>query len=153
MNSLAKIPAYKEWLTELKKRLLVVQLKAAMTVNEELMHFYWQLGADIIQKQAETQWGDGFLGQLSQDLIAEFPEMKGFSVSNLKYMRRWHLFYAGQAAIGQQPIDQLALSPKSIPALKQITRVPWGHNITIIVKCKTIDEALFYIENTRLCLR
>ena len=102
MNNLTKIPEYKEWLTGLKKRLLVVQLKAAVAVNEELLRFYWQLGADIVQKQTDTHWGDAFLSQLSRDLMAEFPDMKGFSVSNLKYMRQWYLFYSKQLPIGQQ---------------------------------------------------
>ena len=149
MNSLAKIPEYKEWLADLKKRLLVVQLKAAVAVNQELLRFYWQLGADIIQKQTDTRWGDGFLSQLSRDLMAEFPDMKGFSVSNLKYMRQWYLFYSQQLLIGQQPVGQLADSEKSLPFINQITRIPWGHNITIIGKCKTIEEAIFYVQNTK----
>jgi len=153
MNSLAKIPEYKEWLAGLKKRLLVVQLKAAVAVNEELLRFYWQLGADIVQKQTETHWGDGFLGQLSRDLMAEFPDMKGFSVSNLKYMRQWYFFYSEQLPIGQQAVGQLTDPDKSLSAVeqitKQITRIPWGHNITIIGKCKTIEEALFYAQNTK----
>ena len=82
MTGLIKTPEYKKWLAELKNRLLKVQLKAVVAVNAELLMFYWQLGAEIVHKQQESQWGDGLTNQLSHDLIVEFPDMKGFSVSN-----------------------------------------------------------------------
>ena len=79
---------YKNWLSDLKAKVRNVQIKAAVSVNKELLTFYWELGADIVQKQSATQWGIGFLKQLSTDLMAEFPEMKGFSLSNLKYIKQ-----------------------------------------------------------------
>lgn len=147
VSNMVKSSAYKNWLAELKNRLITVQLKAAVAVNQELLKFYWQLGADIVAKQNESQWGDGLIKQLSHDLMTEFPDMKGFSTTNLKYMRRWYLFYCEQPAIGQQPVDQLPDSEKTA-IIQEITTIPWGHNITIIAKCKTTPEALFYIENT-----
>ncbi len=149
MTGLIKTPEYKKWLAELKNKLLKVQLKAVVAVNADLLMFYWQLGAEIVHKQQESQWGDGLISQLSHDLIAEFPDMKGFSVSNLKYMRRWYLFYSGDIAIGQQPVDQLP-EPDMTKLIQIITTIPWGHNIAIIAKCKTITEALFYVENTQI---
>ncbi len=149
MNDPATFPEYKQWLAELKQRLLAVQVKAAVAVNEELLRFYWQLGADIVQKQADSRWGSGFLNRLSRDLMAEFPDMKGFSSSNLKYMRRWVLFYSKQPAIGQQAVDQLQDSAEE-PVLQQLFQIPWGHNIAIMVKCTSVDEALFYVENTKI---
>lgn len=150
MTSLIKTPEYKNWLTELKNRLLTVQLKAAVTVNKQLLEFYWQLGADIVTKQNESQWGDGLIKQLSHDLMTEFPEMKGFSVSNLKYMRQWYSFYSEHhRVIGQQPVGQLP-EPDKPDFIQQITAIPWGHNVAIIAKCKTPHEALYYVENTRI---
>ena len=134
---------YRDWLAHLKDKFRSVQIKAAVAVNREMLLFYWDLGADIVEKQKSTSWGERFLPQLSRDLSAEFPEMKGFSVSNLKYMRQWFLFYAGNSSIGQQPVGQIAQPPVS-----QITRIPWGHNLTIIAKCKNFDEALCYVQNT-----
>lgn len=67
---------YRNWLTELKVRIRNVQLKAAVSVNRELLSFYWELGADIVSKQIDSIWGDGLIKQLSKDLTAEFPEMK-----------------------------------------------------------------------------
>lgn len=161
MKSPVVPPAYKKWLAELKHRLRRVQLKAAVAVNEEMLKFYWQLGADIVRQQAMASWGDGFFKQLSHDLQAEFPEMKGFSLRNLKYMRQWHLFYLQdqpnrQQAVAdltktnsQQPVGQLPPTQEIDIIVRAISKIPWGHNIAIASKCKSVAEALFYVTNTR----
>ena len=147
---------YKAWLTEIKLRVRTVQIKAALSVNSELLGFYWGLGADIVAKQTTAKWGDGLLPQLSQDLMAEFPGMKGFSRSNLKYIKQWYLFYAHGSVIGQQAVGQTT-RPSASPqpqdefgqqVIAQITAIPWGHNIAIIAKCKDVEEALYYVQNT-----
>ena len=149
---------YAIWLAEIKSRLRETQLKAAVSVNSALLGFYWQLGADIVEKQESAHWGSGFLPRLSHDLLAEFPEMKGFSETNLKYIRRWYLFYAGElsnSATGCGPFaaDDLNLS-KPGPDLNVaqpvplLTQIPWGHNRVIISKCNTVEEALFYVKKT-----
>lgn len=134
---------YSDWLAGLKAKVRQVQLKAAIAVNQELLAFYWELGADIIEKQKNTSWGDGFLKELSRDLMKEFPEIKGFSLSNIKYIRQWYLFYSQGTTIGQQAVGQLAKQ-----AVLQCIRIPWGHNLAIIAKCKSQDEALYYVQNT-----
>ena len=134
---------YRDWLAGLKTKVHQVQLKAAVTVNQELLLFYWELGVDIVEKQKSTTWGDGFLKQLSHDLMAEFPHIKGFSERNLKYIRQWYVFWAGQYSIGQQAVAQLENK-----AITQITQIPWGHNLAIISKCRSSDEAVFYVKNT-----
>ncbi len=137
MNTDIKITSkdYVNWLAELKRKIRSVQIKATIKVNAELLNFYWELGAEIVGKQTNASWGDKFLHQLSKDLVSEFPEMKGFSLSNLKYMRQWYLFYNQDEKIGQQ-------------AVGLIVKIPWGHNIAIMSRCKTIDEALYYAQNT-----
>ncbi len=163
---------YRAWLSDIKLKVRNVQIKAALKVQTELLNFYWDLGADIVAKQTQARWGDGLIDQLSSDLMAEFPDMKGFSRSNLKYIKKWHLFYrsatlprpivqqpvaqltAGQK--GQQPVGQIQSAGKSQQVVDQtgqraithITRIPWGHNIAIITKCKNIDEALYYVQCT-----
>jgi len=134
---------YKAWLADIKTRIRGAQLKAVVAVNTELLKFYWGLGADIVAKQANSKWGDSFLLQLSKDLTAEFPDMKGFSFRNLKYIRQWYCFYNGKSAIGQQPVAQLAKQSVSL-----LTQIPWGHNIAIISKCDNMDEALYYAQST-----
>ncbi len=126
---------YTLWLTELKRRVRTAQLKAAVKVNSQLLQFYWELGVDIVAKQSRAKWGEGFLAQLSKDLTSEFPNMKGFSERNLKYIRQWYLFYSQGDEIGQQLVAQ-------------ITQIPWGHNIVIITECKNVKEALFYVKGT-----
>ena len=83
--------AYQSWLAELKNKIRVSQLKAAIRVNTELILVYWQLGKEIIAKQQEANWGDALIEQLSKDLSSAFPEMKGFSRTNLFYIRKWYL--------------------------------------------------------------
>lgn len=85
---------YKIWLSELKKHIHKIQIKAAIAVNKELLHLYWHLGEKIVEKQNKTVWGGGFLNQLSKDLKKEFPDSSGFSVSNLKYCRQFYKFYS-----------------------------------------------------------
>jgi len=126
---------YKELLLGIKNKIRSAQLKAVITVNKELLNFYWELGHLIIHKQAQTNWGDGLVNQLSLDLKIEFPDMKGFSASNLKYIKQWVMFYSINHKISQQAVDQ-------------ITQIPWGHNIAIIARCKDIDEAMYYVCNT-----
>lgn len=135
---------YGQWLVELKTRFRQVQLKAAVAVNTAMLQFYWDLGYDIVTKQTQFAWGSGFLTQLSADLRREFPDMTGFSLSNLKNIRQWHLFYAGSSPIGQQPVGQLAQQP-----VLQILSIPWGHNLAILAKCKQHDEALYYAQATQ----
>lgn len=147
---------YKTWLADLKNKVRNVQIKAAVKVNTELVTLYWELGADIVSKQAETKWGEGFLPQLSRDLIAEFPEIKGFSLSNLKYIKQWYAFYNQAGIISQQAVGQLAKqavsqlhargkSLQDVGSIGQqpvalIIQIPWGHNIAIIAKCKGAER-------------
>lgn len=128
-------PEYRQWLGDLKTRFRQVQLKAAVAVNTELLHFYWELGADIVAQQTSQAWGSGFLDALSHDLRQEFPDMKGFSLRNLKYISQWYRYWH-EAAIGQQPVAQLLT-------------IPWGHNLAIMSKCQNHAEALYYVQQTQ----
>ena len=132
---------YKKFLVELKEKVKNSQLKAAVKVNYELLNLYWELGKKITEKQKEYSWGDSFISNLSNDLKKEFPDMKGFSVQNLKNIRYWYLFYA-EYLIGLQPVSQL----KKIE--NKIKSIPWGHNQRIMYKCKSVREAIFYVEKT-----
>ena len=120
-DNLTHLSDYKNWLAGLKSKVRQVQLKAAVAVNQELLNFYWELGADIVEKQKAATWGKGFLKQLSQDLMVEFPEMKGFSRRNLELIRQWHVFW------GKQPIAKQVVSQTT-----QIRVKPEQHRIEII---------------------
>ena len=128
---------YWQWLLALKSQFRSVQIKAAVAVNSELLHFYWQLGADIAERQSRHAWGSGFLAQLSRDLMQAFPEVKGFSKRNLERIRQWHLYWVDEAAIATQLVAQLTVA------------IPWGHNLAIISKCQSQTEALYYVQQTQ----
>ena len=85
---------YVKWLSDLKSRIRIAQLKAAIKVNEELHKLYWSLGEDICNKQKLYKWGTNFIKQLSLDLRSAFPNVEGFSWSNLYKIRKWYLFYS-----------------------------------------------------------
>lgn len=116
--SLTPIPAgYTDWLLELKTRINSAQQRAALAVNRELVLLYWQIGRDILARQAEQGWGAKVIERLAHDLRAAFPEIKGFSPRNLKYMRAfaeaWPEAEFVQAVLAQLPwYHQLALLDK-----------------------------------------
>ncbi|GAB6045617.1 hypothetical protein JCM11957_12150 [Caminibacter profundus] len=128
------IDEYKNILKDLKLKFKSAQIKASIKVNSELLQFYWYLGKKIIEVQDNYKWGSKFLENLSIDLSKAFPNVKGFSKRNLELIRKWVNFW-DKKEIAKQVVSQ-------------IYQIPWGHNIIIIQKCKNIDEAIFYVENT-----
>ncbi|MBU0710931.1 DUF1016 family protein [bacterium] len=134
---------YREWLIDLKLKVRRAQLKAAVSVNTALLEFYWDLGADIVNKQKDYGWGAGFLKQLSRDLMSDFPDMKGFSKRNLEQIRRWYLFYTGGSGHHENSDSVIAKQPAT-----QLFQIPWWHNVIIVSRSKTVSEALFYVQET-----
>ena len=130
---LEHINEYKNILKDLKSKFKSAQIKASIRVNSELLQFYWYLGKKIIEVQKNYKWGSKFLEKLSQDLSKAFPNVKGFSKRNLEIIRKWVNFWDNE---------------KAKQVVSQIYQIPWGHNIVIIQKCKDINEAIFYVENT-----
>ena len=154
---------YAEWIAELKHRYRSAQVKASVRVNAEKLLFNWELGCDLVQKKAEERWGAGVVEQVSLDLQREFPKAEGLSAPNLWAMKRWYLFYNQYDTKLLQPVIEIS-SSKLHQAVGEIENlkhhqlgaefpshfacVPWGHHIAIISKCKSVDEALFYIGKT-----
>ena len=165
-------PEYKNWLYNLKQQIKKGQIKAAFSVNSQMIMLYLDLGKQIVEKQETAKWGSGFIEQLSKDLREEFPEMTGFSKDNLLMMRRFYLFY--QSYINQsleivaQSVQQLEKNNSELIAqvvqqihapviqhnttneqlISQFTLVPWGHHTMLLRKVKEINQALFYINKT-----
>lgn len=119
---------YAEWIADVKLRIRAAQQRAALAVNKEMLLLYWQIGRDILDRQAEAGWGAGILDRIEADLRAEFPEMRGFSRSNLAYMRAFAEAWPDPDVIVQRFVGQL----------------PWGQNITLLTKLKTREERLRY---------
>ena len=149
---------YVNWIHDVKQRYISTQIKAAVKVNTERLYFNWQLGRDLVERKAEEKWGKGIVEQLSLDLQNEFPDAKGFSARNLWNMKKWYLFYSSSDMFSemahtiadsmdlnslklQQPVAEL-----EFPTIFGF--VPWGHHVEIVTKCKTIEEALFYLRKT-----
>lgn len=84
---------YSTWLKSIKGRLRHAQIKASVRINQSMLEFYWELGHDINTLQDTYSWGSGFFEKLSLDLRNEFPGQEGYSVTNLRYIKKWYTFY------------------------------------------------------------
>lgn len=122
---------YDEFLRELKERIRSAQVRAALAVNRELVLLYWQIGREILSQQQQQGWGAKVINQLAKDLKKAFPEIKGFSRTNLLYMRAF-----AQAYPDEQFIQQLA------------GQIPWFHNCVLLDKVKEATERQWYIQKT-----
>jgi len=121
---------YANWLADLKTRIHTAQQRATLAVNRELVLLYWQIGCDILARQAEQGWGAKVIERLAHDLRAAFPEMKGFSRANLMYMRAFAEAWP-DAEIVQQAVGQL----------------PWGHNLVLLTRLKDPQQRLAYAQS------
>ena len=130
-------------MTELKSRIRISQLKAAIKVNTELILVYWQLGKDIEEKQQQANWCEALIDQLSKDLSSAFPDMKGFSRTNLFYIRKWYLFYSREQKlvpqlVGKLPeVTPLETGQELVPQLVGLMR--WSKK-TAQLTCLTLQD-------------
>lgn len=155
---------FKSWVSQLKQDIRSAQIRTAIKVNTELLRLYWRMGADICEKQKSASWGDGWLKELSRELMTEFPDMKGFSHRNLQYIRQWYLFYNQENTIVQQVVAQLEdvnvqqhvakldddMRQQHVAQISEdvFFSVPWGHHLYIISQCKDVSRAVFYLKKT-----
>ena len=153
---------YREWLSEVKQRYRVAQIKSAIKVNSEQILFNWQLGRDLVNKRVEEKWGKGVVEQVSLDLQEAFPGVKGFGLTNLWYMKRWYLFYSKSKEtvfLSKRAEEQLENTEKLHqvgkeildPKLHQVGEemsfppifayVPWRHHVDIIQSgiCRQVE--------------
>ncbi len=170
--------SYAPLLADLKARVCAAQVKAALSVNRELILLYWHIGREILRAQKAEGWGTKVVERLAKDLAAEFPEMGGFSYTNMMRMRAFAEAY-GATAILPQPVGELgaaATDGKILPQLvgelpapiiqqsvgqilsrpvtqldglaEPLALLPWGSNILIIEKVKDPDVRLWYARKT-----
>lgn len=137
---------YIQMLEKIKNSYKAGQLKAAVSVNSEMLKFYYSLGEEIVNLQAESRWGSGFYKKLSSDLQKEIPNVKGFSVTNLKYMKKFYEMYSPLNR--PQPVDNL-IENETGKEFNMIFSIPWGHQRYIMDRCEgNLDKALFFISKT-----
>lgn len=84
---------YAAWVTDIKQRFKSTQVKTSVKLNQEVLLFYWNLGRDMVNMNIEKRWGEGVMKMLSQDLKDALPEVNGFSVTNLYYIKRFYITY------------------------------------------------------------
>ena len=120
---------YALWLADLKARIYSTQQRAARSVNTELLQLYWQIGHEILIRQAEQGWGTKVVERLAHDLRAEFPEMSGFSRSNLLFMRMLAEAWSEDEIVSQA-----------------VGQLPWGHNRVLLTKLKERETRLGYAQ-------
>jgi predicted nuclease of restriction endonuclease-like (RecB) superfamily len=123
--------SYGRFLADLKGRIRTAQLRASLAVNRELVLLYWQIGRDILDRQERENWGAKVIDRLAVDLKRAFPEMKGFSPRNLKYMRAFAEAWPDEAIVQQV-----------------VAQIPWGHNVRLLDLVKVPDDRIWYAKAT-----
>ncbi|HKW84423.1 MAG TPA: DUF1016 N-terminal domain-containing protein [Burkholderiaceae bacterium] len=118
---------YERWLATVKQRIAQTQTRAAIAANREMVLLYWELGRDILTRQEHQGWGAKVVDRLAHDLRSAFPEMTGFSVRNLKYMRAFAVAWP-DAEFVQQVAAQ----------------IPWGHNQVLLDRIQEPNERRWY---------
>lgn len=154
-NELATMPKdYFAWRKNIVTLIEQSKLRAIQSVNSALLSLYWHIGRKIIEKQQQRGWGAQVIAQLSRDLTTRFPDDRGYSVTNLKYMRGFALQYP-QYPILQVPLAELTRMPISQVTLDQLRKgngefgqvrldqIDWYHHISLIPKVKTDAERVY----------
>lgn len=170
---------YKNWISALKDKIRSAQIKAALSVNEQMILLYWDIGKSIVEQQQENNWGSKIVEQMALDLKRELPETNGFSRTNLFAMRKFYLFYAASELVQQlggqiqiSDFENNAINPQPAGQIENtaidsnnqlvhpvggqldsstiLCKIPWKHHVTILTKCNSSKEAEFYIKQTIL---
>lgn len=149
---LTRHPEYAAWIKNVGANFKQCQIKAASKVNEEMLRFYWKLGRDISSIMDKAGYGSKFFENLSYDLKKELPDVKSFSVTNLKYMKYFYEMYCRNVNRQQVVDDSVTkISQQYVDDFidERIFNIPWGHHIQILSKCKGNQEkALFFVSKT-----
>lgn len=123
---------YKDFIGDIKNKIRNSQYEAMRAVNTALINLYWGIGQEIYKQQRERGWGKSIVEVLSKEIKKDFPDVKGFSSSNLWRMRNFYVTYSNE--------ENLA------PLVREIS---WSKNIAIMEKCKDHLEREFYIKMTK----
>jgi len=139
--SLAGLPAgYAKFLDDVKSRIRTAQIKAALSVNRELIRLYWSIGRDIVERQHAEGWGAAVIDRLAADIQREFPGLAGFSRANVYRMRAFYLAYPQDLAIVSQAARQVDASTPPEPMVS----LPWFHIVVLLESLKDPHQRLWY---------
>lgn len=123
-----EVDGYADLLAELKARVRATQVRAARAVNTEVLRLYWSIGRDILQRQQTDGWGSKVVTRLAADLQREFPDQRGWSRSNLLYMRRAAEVWPTEPEFVQRAVG----------------RLPWGHVTVLLNRLQTREDRDWY---------
>lgn len=132
MSNIVLNNEFKAWVSNISEKYKQAQIKAAISVNSEMLKFYFELGKEISNNSFKATYGSRFYDSLSGELISNLPNVKGLSVINLRYMEKFYNLYKDNIQIVPQLVEELF-------------SIPWGHHRYIIDKCKDVDKALFFV--------
>lgn len=129
-STASELPAeHTHWLTTLKTRIAVARYRAALAANVELIRLYWQIGREILQRQAQQGWDSKAIDSMACDLKVAYPGTKGFSRSNLNYMRAFAEAWPDEEVVQQA-----------------VALLPWDHNVLLLTMLEDSEERLRYAE-------
>lgn len=152
MREIANENEYKNFILQVATKIKQTQIKLAVSVNSGLLHFYFELGQMISLKQQQAKWGSKFIENMAKDLKKDFPDLQGFSRTNLFYIKKFYEFYACelvQLPVGLIQSEENRIVQRGVGLLDEILfTIPWRHHIEILNKVNTIDEAVYYIKQT-----
>jgi predicted nuclease of restriction endonuclease-like (RecB) superfamily len=159
--------SYKSWLTELKQNISQVRLQTSMQVNANMLLVYWYIGKQILEKQELHGWGAKVVEVLAQDLQKAFPDTKGFSVRNLKYMRRFVELYSPTLEVYSLPKNKKTSIVQTVSAQlgnskanlivqtlsaqlgnSSLFNISWSHHVLLMDKAGDTEERLWYIKQS-----
>lgn len=122
--------SYINFLNQIKSDIQQTQLRAALSVTQDLTNLYWRIGKGLSEKVIEEGWGAKTIERISKDISSSFPEASGFSYRNLYFMRQFAEGYP-------DGISETAVS-----------QIPWGHNILLLQRVDTLPKRLWYAQQT-----
>lgn len=149
---------YTALLADIKQRIQTAQTRAIISVNQELIRLYWEIGALIDHRQQTEGWGTGVIPKLAIDLKNELPaEIKGFSERNLKRMLAFHRAYADipivpQAVAQLQKQTESTKVPQAVAQLQDLTDLllclGWGQHMMLLEKIKDRNTRFWYMQQS-----
>jgi predicted nuclease of restriction endonuclease-like (RecB) superfamily len=153
--NLTQPPAgYAEWLGDIKVQIHEAQQRAAQALNLQLVSLYWRIGRAILDQQEQQGWGAKVIDRLAHDLRTNFPEMKGFSRTNLMYMRAFAAAWPNEEIVqgGLGQLEGAAIVHQVVDKLRPgefvqqlLDKLPWGHHCVLLDKLKTREERVWYL--------
>jgi len=145
---------YGELLEDLKTRIRAAQVKAALSVNRELITLYWHVGRSIVERQRTEGWGKAIVERLANDLQQEFPGIAGFSPRNVWRMRAFYLAWTEEVLAQPARESDHEIPPQLVAELdgrnlpQAVAEIPWGHNVWLMEKVKAPAVRLWYARQT-----